>query len=325
LGESRADGFVRQLNLHKKSVNEQREKAMRYSYGLVAALLLICFVPVGAQQKPRTMHDEHLYQLARTDPKAFAREVSQGASSELGETEAIVSWLTQHFAWKETDYKQRSVQQIIERGGGNCNDLAMVALAAMKELNIRVRRVHDVHIRTESVGRGERAHALVKEKGDSYSVFGRHHNDHVWLEVYDSKAGDWFPADPWSGVVGTEAWLKARVWFGKRSSINPDAPEMIVPFAIFAADSDGNFTIDRTRHYLVDEFDRLYGNKLHEQTAIWQQWVGLLDLLGPKVEGAFAGSVDLLNDESEIDHVATTYDRLRAAIEARSDLKTDGK
>ncbi len=304
-----------------KGVNAKREKTMRFSYALLAGFVLACFVPAGAQQKPRTLHDEHLYELARTDLKAFAKEVSAGASSELGETHAIVLWLTQHFEWKETDYQKRTVQQIIERGGGNCNDLAMVALAAMKELNIQVRRVHDVHIRTESVGRGERAHALVKEKGDSYSVFGRHHNDHVWLEVYDSKAKDWFPADPWSGVVGIEDWLKARVWFGPRSSLNPDAPEMIVPFAIFAADSNGNFTINRTRHYLVDEFDRLYGNKLHKQAAIWQQWVRLLDSISPKVEGAFAGSINLLDDESEIDSVAATYERLRAAIEPKSAKK----
>jgi hypothetical protein len=294
------------------------KKLMRYSDVLVAVLVLGCFAPAGAEEKPRTMRDDHLYELARTDLKAFAKQVSEGTESELGETQAIVLWLTQHFEWKETDYQKRTVQQVIERGGGNCNDLAMVALAAMKELNIKVRRVHDVHIRSESVERGERAHKLVKEKGNSYSVFGRHHNDHVWLEIYDSKANDWFPGDPWSGLVGTEDWMKARVWFGKRSSPAPDAAEMIVPFAIFAADADGNFTINRTRHYLVDEFDHLYGNQLHDQTATWQQWVAQLDFLSNKAEGAFAGSIDLLKYESEIDNLAATYERLRAAIRTKS-------
>jgi transglutaminase superfamily protein len=283
---------------------------------LVAVLVLGVFARARAEEKPRTMRDEHLYQLARTDLGAFAKEVSEGTGSELGETHAIVLWLTQHFDWKTTDYQKRTVQQVIERGGGNCDDLAMVALAAMKELNIKVRRVHDVHIRTESVGRGERAHALVKEKGDSYSVFGRHHNDHVWLEVYDSKANEWFPADPWSGLVGTEDWLKARVWFGQRSSLAPDAAEMIVPFAIFAADADGHFTINRTGHYLIEEFDRLYGSRLHEEAA-WPQWVAELDLLSGKVEGAFAGSVNLLEYESQIDTVAATYEQLRAELQAK--------
>ena len=80
--------------------------------------------------------------------------------------------------------------------------------------------------------------------------------------------------------------MKARVWFGPRSSLAPDAAEMIVPFAIFAADSEGHFTINRTRHYLVEEFDRLYGSKLHDQTDTWQQWIALLDLLSDKAEGS---------------------------------------
>lgn len=288
---------------------------MRCTHAFAMVLIAAIGAHASAEQKPRTARDEHLYELARTDLKAFAKEVSQGTNSELDETQAIVLWLTRHFDWKETDYQKRTVKQIIERGGGNCNDLAMVALAAMKELNIKVRRVHDVHIRTESVDRGERAHALVKEKGNVCSVFGRHHNDHVWLEVYDSKANDWFPADPWSGLVGTEDWLKARVWFGPRSSVNPDAPDMVVPFGIFAEDGDGKFTIDRTRHYLIDEFDRLYGNKLRESSA-WPQWVAKLNSLSAKVEGAFAGSTNLLDYEGDIDGLAAAYEQLRAAAKA---------
>ena len=88
-----------------KSVNAKSEKTMRFSYALVAGFVLACFAPAGAQPKPHTLHDEHLYELARTDLKAFAKEVSAGASSELGETHAIVLWLTQHFEWKETDYQ----------------------------------------------------------------------------------------------------------------------------------------------------------------------------------------------------------------------------
>src|ERR1700733_7557317 len=99
---------------------------MRYSRALVLLLVIACFARVGAEPKPRTPRDQHLYELARTDLKAFANQVSEGTTSELGETRAIVLWLTQHFDWKETDYQKRTVQQIVERGGGNCNDLAMV-------------------------------------------------------------------------------------------------------------------------------------------------------------------------------------------------------
>jgi hypothetical protein len=77
------------------------------------------------------------------------------------------------------------VQEIIDRRGGNCNELAMVALATMKELNIRLRRVHE-NIYVNTPRRGETVRQMVKEKGNTKSVFGRHHNDHVWLEIYDS-------------------------------------------------------------------------------------------------------------------------------------------
>jgi hypothetical protein len=268
---------------------------------------------VFAKQALQKNRDERLFALARTDMKGFAHEVTKGATSELGETQAIVHWLIQNFEWKTTDYQRRTVPEIIERGGGNCDDFSRVALAAMTELGIQSRRVHEVHVRTESPERGERARTLVKEKGDVCSVFGRHHNDHVWLEVYDSSTREWFPADPWNGLVGTDDWMKGRVWFGKRKALSPDARDMMVPFAIFAADANGNFTIDRTRHYLVEEFDRLYDGKLHQE-ASWPQWVQQIDFLSKKVEGAFAGKVNLLEYEPQIDSLAVTYDKLRAEL-----------
>jgi hypothetical protein len=144
-------------------------------------------------------------------------------------------------------------------------------------------------------------------------VFGRHHNDHVWLELYDSAAKEWFPADPSSGLVGVEQWMKGRVGFGKRFSLNPITEDMIVPFAIFAADADGKFTINRTQHYLVDEFGRLYGRKLRKQ-PVWKEWISMLDQLDDKVAAAFAGTVNLHEYESQIDSVATTYEQLRASL-----------
>ena len=273
-----------------------------------------CFVILCAgaafAQKTLSKSNERIYQLAKTDLNAFAKEVSKGQGSELGETRAIVGWLVANFEWETTDYQKRTLQQIIERRGGNCNDLATVAMAAMAKLDIKIRKVHEVHIRTEDKARGERAHELAKEKGsNAYSVFGRHHNDHVYLEIYDSTVKDWFPADPWSGLVRHEEWLKGRVWFGKRSSLAPDGKEMIVPIGIFAADGTGNFTIDRTKHYLADEFDRLYKGKLHRLPE-WKDWSTGLDLLKDKVGGTFAGTVNLHDYESDIDNLATMYEKM---------------
>jgi len=259
------------------------------------------------------MNNDELYSLARTDLKAFAQQVSKNAKSELGQAQAIVKWLATNFEWKATDYQRRTVQEIIDRKGGNCNELAMVALSAMKALNIKLRQVHEVNIHVNTPDRGVRAHEMVKEKGNTFSVFGRRHNDHVWLELYDSAANDWFPADPSSGLVGVDEWMKGRVWFGKRVTLNPITADMIVPFAVFAADTNGKYTINRTQHYLVDEFDRLYQGKLHTLPE-WKQWTTLLDLLDDKVGGAFAGNVNLHDYEAQIDSIADIYQQLAREV-----------
>lgn len=285
---------------------------------LSASIVLLLTLSVAhGQTTPVSKRDAELYQLARTDMKAFAQQVSKNAKSELGQAQAIVEWLATNFEWKATDYQRRSVQEIIERKGGNCNELATVALSAMKELDIKLRRVHEVNIYTNTPDRGERAREKVKEQGNTYSVFGRHHNDHVWLELYDSTANDWFPADPSSGLVGVEQWMKGRVGFGKRYSLNPITEDMVVPFAIFAADADGKFTINRTQHYLVDELGRLYGRRLQKQ-PLWKEWISLLDLLDEKVAGAFAGTTNLHEYESQIDSVAITYEQLRTYFQNKS-------
>lgn len=280
---------------------------------LAIIVLSFTFVSASGQSKPSATQDDEIYALARTDLKAFAQRVSKDSKSELGSAEAIVRWLATHFEWKATDYQKRTVQEIIERKGGNCNELALVALSAMKELGIKLRRVHEVNIYTNTPDRGDRARAMVKEKGNTYSVFGRHHNDHMWLELYDSAAREWFPADPSSGLVGVEQWMASRVGFGKRFSLNPITEDMIVPFAIFAADEDGKFTINRTQHYLVDEFDRLYEGKLH-QLPIWKEWVATIDLLDDKVAGAFAGTVNLHEYEAQIDSLAAIYEQLKTSV-----------
>jgi hypothetical protein len=277
-------------------------------------VLLLAFADLSAPQSARSADDQELYRLARTDLKAFAQTVAANANSELGRAQAIVHWLAQNFEWTATDYEKRSVPEIIERKGGNCNELAMVALSAMQALNIKLRQVHEVNIHVEDPERGVTAHEMVLAKGDSYSIFGRHHNDHIWLELYDSVADEWLPADPSSGLVGVDEWMQGRVGFGKRLSLNPITNDMIVPFAVFAADANGKFTINRTQHYLVQELDTLYDGKLHTYPA-WKQWTALLDQLDDKVEQALAGELNLHDYESQIDSLAATYEQLRASFQ----------
>ena len=286
---------------------------MRFFTHTVFALTTLLFLSNCLfAQAPLKGRDAELYSLAKSDIGKFAREVSKNGRSELGQAQAIVKWLATRFEWKTTDYQKRTVAEIVKRRGGNCNELAMVATAAMKALNIRLRSVHEINIYENDPDRGVRAAGIVKEKGLEFSVFGRHHNDHVWLELYDSKAKEWFPADPSSGLVGTDEWLKGRVWFGKRVTLNPRTNDMVVPFAIFAMDEQGKYTINRTRHYLIDEFDKLYRGRLDKSPA-WNDWVSGVTFLNDKAGGALTGTINLQDFESQIDSLATSYEKLKTA------------
>jgi hypothetical protein len=278
-----------------------------------SALVVVC-VWLAAEAPGR---DAELARLAKQDLPAFAREVSRGADSELGKTQAVVGWLTKNFRWTATDYERRSVAQIVERGGGNCFELSQVALACLEALKIPMRQVKEINIHEERAQRGETARAMVKEKGNAMSVFGRHHNDHVWLEVHDGKTGEWYPADPSMGLVGTTEWLRARVGFGERSTLNPGSSEMIVPFAVVAQDDRGAFTVSRTHHYLVEGFSRLYGGAL-EKLPAWKDWTRLVGELDGKAQGAFRGEVNLHLYEAQIDELARTYQALEDAYRARA-------
>ncbi len=280
---------------------------------ILQALIILSFAFGLVPARAVTAQDDQLYDVLRADVKAFARQVSKDVTSELGQAQAIVRWLTENFDWRATDYQKRTVQEIIERKGGNCNELAMVALSAMTELDMKMRRVHEVNIHTNAPERGARARQMMKEKGNTCSVVGRRHNDHVWLELYDSATGEWLPADPSSGLVGLEEWMKGRVGFGKRVTMNPITEDMIVPFAVFAADAEGKFTLNRTQHYLVEEFDRMYNGKLHTRPE-WKQWTALINLLDDKVAGAFSGEVNLHEYEMQIDTLAEIYEQLSTSV-----------
>src|SRR5574341_227048 len=103
--------------------------------------LFLLSVGVFAQEKGETPRDEQLHAFAKENLKSFAEEVSKAADSELGKAQLVVKWLAEHFEWKATDYQKRTVKEIINRGGGNCNELAMVAVECFKALNIPMRKV----------------------------------------------------------------------------------------------------------------------------------------------------------------------------------------
>ncbi|MBW2714351.1 MAG: transglutaminase domain-containing protein [Deltaproteobacteria bacterium] len=251
-----------------------------------------------------------LYELALEDRTAFASRVAAGASSDYERADAIVTWFAENFDWTYTDYERRTVEEILARKGGNCAELARVTTSMLEELGLHMREVREVNIHVESERRQRTAREKVAESGNRMSVFGKRHNDHVWMEIQDSATGEWFPADPSLGVVGERQWLASRLGFGERFSLDPSSEDMIVPFAIFAKDEAGSLTVIRTSHYVVEGFDGLYSGQLHALAA-WPSWVRLVVELNDAALAAFLGEANLHESEAKIDELAAVYEQLR--------------
>jgi len=267
------------------------------------------------------MHDKAVFPNRNANPpfsdtvdlKAFAKRIIAGVQDNYEKARTLLAWLSTHFEWKYTDYQNRSVQEIIARKGGNCFEMATVYMALLRELDINYRPIAEVNIQKPDEERGKRAAQMVKEKGNTASVFGRQHNDHRWIEVYDDHTKEWVPADPTMNIIGFDQWLKARAWFGERHTVNDEfSREMIVPFGIFVVGKDDKTDMkeNRTRYYLVDRLDALYDHKLSGLPS-WSKWVSALQALSNVAKNAFEGKENLQEYDGQIGALARIYQELR--------------
>lgn len=249
------------------------------------------------------------------DRAAMARAAAGNATTTMEKVRAIVAWTNRSFEWTYTDYKTRTVDEIIERKGGNCDEQARVAVALMNELGIRTRKVKEINVQPENEGRQKRAEARVVEVGPGASVFGLRHNDHVWTEFWDDQTHEWTPADPTLNLVGFDAWIRARVGFGAR----PTHPilasrDMLVPVALFAVSDKA--LIPRAERYLIDGFNTAYSGEL-EKLPAWRDWVRAVVAVQPSSLGAFEGRENLHTHADQIAAVKSAYDELQKQYAAR--------
>jgi len=273
---------------------------MRYAtYALPAVLLLTSAWVADAQE---------------VDKAALARTAAGEATATLNKVRSVVGWANQSFKWTYTDYRERTVDEIIARKGGNCFEQTIVVAALLNELGIRSRSVREINIQPDSRLRQWSAARRVAKTGRTASVFGRRHNDHVWLEFWDDAAGEWAPADPALDLVGSDAWLKARVGFGARPT-HPIVPsrDMLVPVAIFAQTDSTRES--RTAHYLLAGFNAVYDGRL-EKLAAWQEWTTAIAALEPATRGAFDGRVNLHEHADDILKAKIAYKKLAAQYSA---------
>src|SRR5262245_4411286 len=68
------------------------------------------------------------------DLKKFAQDIIGNTSGNYDKAKVLLDWLSNSLEWKATDYKKRTINEILARGGGNCFELARVYMTFIKEL-----------------------------------------------------------------------------------------------------------------------------------------------------------------------------------------------
>ncbi|ANE51344.1 transglutaminase-like domain-containing protein [Flavisolibacter tropicus] len=278
-----------------------------------AIFLFVCFISFSAlQAQTSRSHLSERIDTTNLNLEQFATQIAGNASTDYEKAKVLLNWLSQRLDWKATDYQQRSVNQILQRGGGNCFELAKVYMALIKALHLPYRPIAEINIHRYSESRQQTAEEKVKEKGNAMSVFGRQHNDHRWLEIFDATSNRWEPVDPSMNVIGVESWLKARVWFGERLTIDTSITnDMIVPFAIFTTGpSKTQMQESRSTYYLVEAFDKLYNYQLSKLPS-WKAWPEGVAALQDPARNAFAGTENLHSNGTQIASLATVYGQLK--------------
>jgi len=284
---------------------------------LVPLLALAVIPSLALAQQPNTA------QTSVPDIRALGDSVA-GSGSALSRTRRLVYWINDNFDWSATDYQSRTVAEVIARRAGNCAELASVLHLFLDSLGIRTRWVHEINVQPEPTPeRQQTAAELVAQRGNSLSVFGLQHNDHVWLEVWDDSGHAWFPADAAYGVAGLPEWSAARLAMERRpkprvKAVEPIAADMLVPFVVVAGERRGGpYQDDRTDLYLVDGFRRLYGDAIQSLPS-WAAWVAAVHALAPHARAAFAGEENLHAYTDDIAALKAIYDSLtREAAERR--------
>ena len=261
------------------------------------------------------------FPLAAQEPvdlEVLAHRLAGGHGTDLQRAERLLDSLSSRFRWLATDYQKRSPAQIVERGGGNCFELATLYSDLIRRLGIKHRHVAEINLHAFTPSRQVTAERKVKEAGPRMSVFGERHNDHRWIEIFDERTGSWVPADPSMGVIGLRRWMGVRFGFGERRTIDTSITnDMIAPFAIFVVDSTYSYRESRTASYAIEQFDAMYGRELHRLPA-WKDWMAGVERLEGPAREAFRGTEDLHAHRRSIEGLWNTYAALKRQHEARS-------
>ena len=80
----------------------------------------------------------------------LALKVAGAKGSSKERTQRLVTWMNKNFEFTYTDYKKRTVEEIIQRRGGNCAEQARVLWALLEAIDINARWVSEINIQPKN-------------------------------------------------------------------------------------------------------------------------------------------------------------------------------
>lgn len=269
------------------------------------------WVKISNKYVKRSSSNRHLKMLNRriemeNNFNTIALEVTKDISSNFERCKTLVNWVHDNFSWPATDYKNRTIEEVLERRSGNCREQAWVLRKLLQEVSIPTRWVREINIHPESIDRRNSSKQLIEEVGLKCSVFGYRHNDHTWIEAYISETNEWVPADPAMGLFGKDKWVETRFHINKLPHKTLATLDMIVPICIIVMD-DKFLPIDnRSNHYLIDLFSQFFPH-VKENTIMWEKWVTYIHSFYPYAQLAFQAEYNLHEQDKNIKEMHEVY------------------
>jgi hypothetical protein len=271
----------------------------------------------GAALVPLPAKAESLVEFA-------SRESMGSARTTVDKVRAAIAWTHKKLDWTSTDYVKRTPEQILERGGGNCYDQAIVVRALLEPAGVRTRVVREVNVQPSDRGRQKNAEAQVAKVGPKASVFGERHNDHAWTEYWNEESAEWTPADPTLNVLGFDGWVRARLGFGARPvhEIIPYA-DMLFPIAVLVPGTETQPWESRTDRYLVDAFSRHVPGV--SSSSRWPDWVSLVRAADQRLLETFQNKHNFHQEVELISALTAAYEGLRSDVAGRAGASASGR
>lgn len=233
-----------------------------------------------------------------------------GATKEDEKVKRIFSWINDEIEWIETDYQERTVEEILIRKAGNCAEQAKVVEKVLNHIGIKTRWILEINSQPEWEDRQKFSENLIEKDGNFYSIFGWNHNDHRWIEYYNKDSNRWIPIDTAFGVFGMKHWLETRISFSPESI---PTSQQIIPFCLVALDSTNAISEELSSFYLIEQFDKYY-NGLLSQSAEWAEWKMLIHQLTKLGIATYNSQHNLHKNQDEIKQFTNLYSKLKQEV-----------